>query len=225
MQPGTESAPRRDRRSDGISPRAYEMLSDAWYFGQRSRIWDHLVAASGARPRQKVLEIGCGTGYFARRIAPVVGPSGLVVGIDPSPPFLDYAAAHAPPNCTFYPARAQNLPIGDASFDVVVSSLTFHHICAGASCRGDTGGAPGFAAGRTGVVSRPGGRACIADVCPPRTRLLERVVSAAHGRAEMHDLFNSLRAMMAETGFSTVATWQPVVCRDCATSRPNAPVI
>ncbi|MDP7739443.1 class I SAM-dependent methyltransferase [Mycobacterium paragordonae] len=201
MQPGTESAPRRDRRSDGISPRAYEIFSGAWHFGQRARIWDHLVAVSGARPSQKVLAIGCGTGYFARRIAPVVGPSGLVVGIDPSPPSLDYAAAHAPPNCTFYPARAQNLPFADASFDVVVSSLTFHHIAPEHRVAGIQ---------EALRVLRPGGWACIADVCPPRTRLLERVVSAAHGRAEMHDLFNRLRAMMAETGFSTVATGRVV---------------
>lgn len=151
MQPGTESAPRRDRRSDGISPRAYEIFSGAWHFGQRARIWDHLVAVSGARPSQKVLAIGCGTGYFARRIAPVVGPSGLVVGIDPSPPSLDYAAAHAPPNCTFYPGASSESALrrcvvrrGRFKFD-----LPPH--CAGASCRGDTGGAPGFAAGRMGV--------------------------------------------------------------------------
>lgn len=128
MQPGTEAAVRRGPRSGGISPRVYEMLSAAWYFGDRARIWDHLVAAAGARPGERVLDLGCGTGYFARKIAPVVGHSGVVVGIDPSPASLDYAAAHASPNSMFRPAQAQSLPFADASFDLVVSSLTFHHI-------------------------------------------------------------------------------------------------
>ncbi|VBA40855.1 Demethylrebeccamycin-D-glucose O-methyltransferase [Mycobacterium innocens] len=197
MQSGTETARRRGPRSSGISPRAYEMLSEAWYFGRRARIWDHLVAASGARSGERVLDLGCGAGYFARRIAPVVGPSGVVVGIDPSPASLDYAAAHAPPNCTFYPAQAQNLPFADASFDVVVSSLTFHHI------------APDRRLGAIREVLRvlrPRGRACVADVRPPRIQMLERVISAAHGRAEMRNIFNRLRVMITETGFTTIAT-------------------
>jgi ubiquinone/menaquinone biosynthesis C-methylase UbiE len=43
-----------------------------------------LIAATGVRPGQRVLEVGCGTGYLARLLAQAVGPRGLVVGIDPS---------------------------------------------------------------------------------------------------------------------------------------------
>lgn len=92
---------------------AYEMLANIWYLGRRPRIWDHLVAASGARPGEKVLDVGCGTSYFTRRISPVVGPAGAVVGIDPAQAALDYAAAHTLPNCTFQAGRAEDLPFVD----------------------------------------------------------------------------------------------------------------
>lgn len=103
-------------------PQAYEALVQVWYFGKRSQVWDRLVAASDAQSGERVLDVGCGTGYFARRIAPVVGPSGAVVGIDPLQPMLDYAAAHTPSNCTFHAAGAEDLPFEDGSFDLVVSA-------------------------------------------------------------------------------------------------------
>jgi hypothetical protein len=53
MQSGTETARRSGPRSDGVSPRAYEMFSEPRYFGQRAPIWDCLVAASGARSDPK----------------------------------------------------------------------------------------------------------------------------------------------------------------------------
>lgn len=120
------------------------------------------------------------------------GPSGVVVGIDPSPASLDYAAAHAPPTCAFHPAQAQNLSFADASFDLVVSSLTFHHIATDRR----------LGAIREALwVSRPGARVRIADVCPPRIQMLEHVIGAAHGRAEMHkhNVSNLLRVVMTET--------------------------
>ncbi len=31
----------------------------------------------------KILDLGCGTGYFSKFLADLVGPDGLVVGVDP----------------------------------------------------------------------------------------------------------------------------------------------
>jgi SAM-dependent methyltransferase len=42
------------------------------------------VAALPLRPGMRVLEIGCGPGVAAREVARIVGPSGLVLGIDRS---------------------------------------------------------------------------------------------------------------------------------------------
>ena len=119
-----------DRDSGGVitHPRAYELFANAWFLGQRARVFDRLVAASGAQHGERVLDIGCGTGYFSRRIAGAVSPDGAVIGIDPSEPMLSYATGHAPANCTFRAAGAEDLPFGDGSFDVIVSSLAFHHI-------------------------------------------------------------------------------------------------
>ena len=66
---------RHDHDSGGVitHPRAYELFANAWFFGQRGRVFDKLVAASGAQRGEKVLDIGCGSGYFSRRIAPADG--------------------------------------------------------------------------------------------------------------------------------------------------------
>ena len=75
-----------DRDSGGVitHPRAYELFANAWFLGQRARVFDRLVAASGAQHGERVLDIGCGTGYFSRRIAGAVSPDGAVIGIRPS---------------------------------------------------------------------------------------------------------------------------------------------
>ena len=41
------------------------------------------------QPGMKVADIGCGSGYFARRIAREVGPEGVVYGVDIQPEMLD----------------------------------------------------------------------------------------------------------------------------------------
>jgi SAM-dependent methyltransferase len=73
--------------SGGLIRRArlYEFSAAVAFAGRRRRVYDRLVAQSGAAAGNRVLDIGCGTGYFARRIAPAVEPGRTVVGIDPFP--------------------------------------------------------------------------------------------------------------------------------------------
>jgi ubiquinone/menaquinone biosynthesis C-methylase UbiE len=65
----------------------------------------HASPAAGER----VLDVACGTGIVARRIAPLVGPEGDVQGVDRSPAMLEVARACAPP------APAIDWQVGDAA--------------------------------------------------------------------------------------------------------------
>lgn len=63
-----------------------------------------VMAAMELQPGQTVAEIGAGTGYFSRRIAKVIGPTGKVLAVDIQAPMLDllkeYAAKEGVRNIT-----------------------------------------------------------------------------------------------------------------------------
>jgi 2-polyprenyl-3-methyl-5-hydroxy-6-metoxy-1,4-benzoquinol methylase len=56
---------------------------------------ERMVALARLRPGARVLDVGCGTGSVARRAAPLVGPTGQLVGLDLSPGMLAVARAAA----------------------------------------------------------------------------------------------------------------------------------
>jgi ubiquinone/menaquinone biosynthesis C-methylase UbiE len=138
-------------------PRRYELAVTIGFAGFRRRVFDGLVTLSGAGPGDRVLDVGCGTGYLTRRVATAVGPGGSVVGVDPSGPMVAHARRVSPPQCRFHVAGAQAIPEPDASFDVVVSSFAVHHIPT--DLRTD-------AFREIHRVLRPGGRLLIADLRP-----------------------------------------------------------
>ena len=80
-------------------------------------------------PAARVLEVGCGTGPVARRLAtwPNVAE---VIGLDPSPIFIakarELSAEHV--NLAFREALAHPLPFSDAEVDVVVFHTTLCHL-------------------------------------------------------------------------------------------------
>lgn len=85
-----------------------------------------LVERARILPGEHVLDVGCGTGVVARLAAQVTGPTGRVVGTDPTPGMLAVAASIPPPPGTsieWRQAPAESLPLPDESFDLVLSQL------------------------------------------------------------------------------------------------------
>jgi SAM-dependent methyltransferase len=116
------------------SPRTYDFTIELFFLGRRRTSYQALVVAAGVRPGQRVLDVGCGTGYFSRLVARSVGPNGVVVGIDPSESMIQYARQKTASigNCEFQVGAAEALPFPGDHFDVVVSSLvltTYPKIC------------------------------------------------------------------------------------------------
>ena len=84
----------------------------------------------GLAPGLSVLEVGCGIGDDALRMAELVAPGGRVVGVDASALMIGEAAARAPAGLpvAFLRADARRLPFGDALFDRCRVDRTLQHI-------------------------------------------------------------------------------------------------
>jgi ubiquinone/menaquinone biosynthesis C-methylase UbiE len=137
----------------------YELTSVIAFGGRRRRVYRRIVAVSGARPGDRVLDVGCNGGYLARLLAAAVTPGGQVAGVDPSPSAIAYATRRAPANATFTVGAAQDLDWPEGTFDRVTSTLAVHHIP-------EADRAAAFA--EMFRVTRPGGTLLIADFRPSR---------------------------------------------------------
>lgn len=84
-----------------------------------------LVEAADLRPGERVLDVACGTGIVARLAAERVGPGGAVEGLDPNPGMLGVARAVAPDGASvaWHEAPAEQMPLDDGSFDVVLCGM------------------------------------------------------------------------------------------------------
>lgn len=150
------------------------------------------------RPRQRVLDLGCGTGTMAVLIRKRV-PDAVVVGIDGDPKVLAIAckkAAGLVPPIAFEEGLADSLPHPAASFDRVLSSLVLHHL---------THEQKLGALREVRRVLAPGGTFHLADFGPPvgwYATLLRRVFGGGDRLSE--NLDGKLPGLMREAGMSDV---------------------
>ena len=123
-------------------------------------VHDAVLRALAAEPSARVLDIGCGTGRLAERLAgaPAAGVGRTVVGCDFSAGMLEHAAERlrSHPRATLVRGDATRLPFPDAVFDAAVSTEAFHWF-------------PDQDAALRELrrVIRPGGRLLLALVSPP----------------------------------------------------------
>ncbi|MEK7759371.1 MAG: class I SAM-dependent methyltransferase, partial [Pseudomonadota bacterium] len=108
MTPAEYDAWYRTPRGSWIGETEYRLLREA------------LVLPPGA----SVLDVGCGTGYFTRRLA----SDGFdVTGVDASAEMIDYARSHGTGSERYVIDDARHLPFPDRHFDscVAITSLCF----------------------------------------------------------------------------------------------------
>jgi SAM-dependent methyltransferase len=103
---------------------AYERFMGRW----SRELAPLLVQFVGVHDGDRVLDVGSGTGSLAGVVA-AAAPSSVVVGVDPSPPYVAFAQAQrGGARVRFEVGDAQALGFADDSFDVTLSSLILNFI-------------------------------------------------------------------------------------------------
>ena len=180
-------------------PHLYDTLANVFFFGRRRATFQALIAVVGVQPGQRVLDVGCGTGYFARLLAEAVGRDGLVVGLDPSPEMIRYGSRQTVPAsaCQFQVGMAEALEFPAEHFDVVVSSLVIHHLPENLRVA---------ALQEMRRVLRAGGKVLIAEAQSPHGGLGWRLLARFHGYDRMARTVPRLEPLVAQAGFGQIHT-------------------
>ncbi|TAL57430.1 MAG: class I SAM-dependent methyltransferase [Nanoarchaeota archaeon] len=98
-------------------------------FGMNESYRKEIISKLQIKGNMRILDAGCGTGSLAIDMAK--SGSKKVFAIDPDPKILEIAKRKAIKNnvkVDFRNSYMQKLPFPDGYFDVVISSLVFHHI-------------------------------------------------------------------------------------------------
>lgn len=85
------------------------------------------ISGAGIEPT-RILDVGCGTGMLLHGLASRF-PDAEAFGIDIAPSMIEEAKAKVTSEVpmTFVQAPAEHLPFDDGEFDLVVSTICFHH--------------------------------------------------------------------------------------------------
>ena len=159
-------------------------------------------AALAATTGERILDVGCGPGFYCDELLEEVGPDGSIIGLDSSPQMLALAARRCAGHdqVEFREADATSLPVEDASFDGAVCVQVLEYV-------------PEVAAALSELYRAllPGGRVVVWDVDwatvswhsadPGR---MDRVLGAWDEHLAHPSLPRTLAAAMRSAGFKEV---------------------
>src|SRR6266487_4068547 len=147
----------------------------------QQRLFDpvHSAVLHQAESRFKpasVLDIGCGSGRLLRKVHDS-WPEAQLSGVDPAQGMLS-VARQLTPEARFSMGSAEALPLEDASVDLALSTISFHHW-------------QDQAAGLREVarVLRPGGYFILVDACFPDWLVRVFRLKRFHSPAQLRTLF------------------------------------
>jgi len=157
---------------------------------------DGLVMLTGAAAGERALDVACGPGFLTMTLAARVAHA---TGCDATDAFLDLARAEAArrglANVDFRQGRAEALPFGDDTFDVVACRAAFHHFPE-----------PARVLAEMRRVAKPGARMLVADMLgsedPAKAAYhdrMERLCDPSHARAVPE---SELRRLFEDAGLA-----------------------
>jgi ubiquinone/menaquinone biosynthesis C-methylase UbiE len=179
-----------------------KQLEALYRIGDAVRRRSIVRAALAATAGERILDVGCGPGFYCAELLEEVGPTGSIVGLDSSPQMLALAARRCAghDHVEFHEADASSLPVGSASFDGAVCVQVLEYV-------------PEVATGLRELYRalRPGGRVVVWDVDwatvswhsadPAR---MDRVLAAWDEHLSHPSLPRTLAAAMRSVGFVDV---------------------
>jgi arsenite methyltransferase len=159
-------------------------------------------AALGARAGDRILDVGCGPGFYVTELLELVGRDGLIVGVDVSADMLAVVAKRAEghDNVEFHEADATSLPVPDASFDLAIAVQVLEYVR-------DISGA----LSEMRRALRPGGRVLVWDVDwatvswqASDAELMQRVLAAWDKHLTHPSLPRKLAPQLRDAGFEHI---------------------
>ncbi|GHF90409.1 hypothetical protein GCM10018790_79490 [Kitasatospora xanthocidica] len=185
---------------------------------RRLRAWAHERLA--ARPGERALDVGCGTGSETRVLANAVAPDGSATGVEPHPGLRAVAerrAAEAGSPARFLDGDALALPLPDAGVDVVWCERVLQHL-----------DDPARAVAEIARVLCPGGRVALLDtdwatfvLHPADPEIRPALSTAVRAAAATPDAGRRLTGWLAGAGLSVDELGSDVLLHDPRTvSRP-----
>jgi len=146
---------------------------------------------------ERVLDAGCGTGALLMALKARY-PSISVEGLDPDESALEIAkrkSARKGLDIKWHQGFMEKIPFDDDSFDVVVSTLAFHHINPEKKLQ---------ALMECSRVLKPTGKMVLVDVSPEETGLFGRIIYKVLSMFEHLMRVDQIMAMMKDAGLCEV---------------------